>query len=262
MTTIPSRIDRVVACVRNLLQQSIYPDAVVVNLPDVSRRQGWRYRVPEELRRLALEDKRVVVNRCGADVGPLTKLLPTLVLETNPQTRIFPVDDDCVFPRDYFSELLSASLAAPNTVFGYHGLMIKSRSAGDWSMVNQHEGAVDVVETVTGAVYRRGMLTGLTAPPVDCPCMLADDLWLNDHVARRGFKRVLLMSDPDRITSRGRKDMPMYNDLTASDPLYMMNVMPAAANTSGNGNSKCIRYLHATRDAVTQIAPPTTIKAS
>jgi hypothetical protein len=218
--------------------------------------------VPEELRRLALEDKRVVVNRCGADVGPLTKLLPTLVLETNPQTRIFPVDDDCVFPRDYFSELLSASLAAPNTVFGYHGLMIKSRSAGDWSMVNQHEGAVDVVETVTGAVYRRGMLTGLTAPPVDCPCMLADDLWLNDHVARRGFKRVLLMSDPDRITSRGRKDMPMYNDLTASDPLYMMNVMPAAANTSGNGNSKCIRYLHATRDAVTQIAPPTTIKAS
>lgn len=236
LTTIPSRILTITKTIEGLLKQSIEPDAVIVNVPDSSRREAVRYVIPQALIDLAKKDKRVVINRCGEDIGPATKMVPTLLIETDLNTRIFPVDDDCEFPPKYFEELLLSSINDPNTVYGYHGITIENSTKGKWHLINQHVGDVDVAETVTGVVYRRGMfdLNKLHIPSSDEPCFLADDIWLNAHIAENGYKRRLLLSGPDGISNRGRNGMPMYNNLDAPNPLYIENIF-------NNNNSKCIR---------------------
>jgi len=236
LTTIPSRLHLLTPCVERLLSQSICPAAVVVNLPlGKSNREGCRYRVPEQLRTLALKDTRVVINRCPNDLGPATKLIPTLDLETNPNTRLFPVDDDCHFPDQYFEELLLASIDDPNTVFAYHG--INFEHDGEWRFVQQYIGTVNVAETVTGVVYRRGMFSDIQVPKYGDACYLADDIWISNHITKNGYRCALLKSGADGITYRGRDGMPMYNNLDAPNPLYALNI-------GNNNNARCIRTLN------------------
>lgn len=207
LTSLPSRLTEIQDTLESLVQQSIQPDAIYLCLPEYSVREKRPYRIPAALQTYLQKHPVIQVIPCE-DLGPATKLLPVLTIEKDPETRLFPVDDDCLFPPQYFEELLAASLKYPHTVFGYHGL--KVNSLGQYQFINQYAGFVDVVETVTGAVYKRDMLDpeGFHWVTRECPCFFTDDLVLNAHVAERGHPRVLLMSDPDHGITRGRQGMP------------------------------------------------------
>jgi hypothetical protein len=237
VTTIPSRISRMVKTVDNLLKQSINVERVIINLPRWSKRENCAYIVPCELTLLQKNyDGRVFINRVRDDLGPATKLIPTLSIEKHPNTRIFPVDDDCTFPIHYFDELLYASIMEPNTAFGYHGMMVTHNEETNTNICNLmhlHKGPVDIVETVTGAVYRRAMFNEHTILPICKQCFLTDDIWISYHVKNNGYARKLLMSGVDNTVTRGRAGMPMTNDLNAPNPLYIDNVF-------GNNNDKCV----------------------
>lgn len=233
LTTIPSRIQTIEDTIQHLLDSSIKPDKVILNLPDVCKREGLRYIIPSNL--LSLQRKypnQFLINKCKIDYGPATKILPTLMLEKHPQTRIFPIDDDCIFPPKYFEELLYNSILCPNVAFGYHGLDIDSN--GSPSFAQHRTGDVDVVETVTGAVYRRGMFND-TIFDIPDKCFTTDDIWINHHVKNNGFKRRLLLSQVDGYFERGRDGMPMLNR-ESSNPLWMLNIV-------GSNNLKCTKFL-------------------
>jgi hypothetical protein len=85
----------------SLEAQTIRPDKIYVNLPYKSKRTGEEYVVPSYLS----ENPNVEVLRSEIDYGPLTKLVPTLHKETDPDTIIITVDNDKVYNKKMVSHL-------------------------------------------------------------------------------------------------------------------------------------------------------------
>lgn len=238
-SSIPSRVDNLVKLVHNLMTQTVKADAVHINLPYYSLREKKPYTVPESLARLAEHDYRgrLFINRCE-DTGPITKLLPCLRMEPDPSTIILPVDDDVGPPPRYFEELVYFSIKYPGTAFGYHALMF-DRETMQPVVVFERTEAVDVVETVTGAAYRRAMFDDrvFDVSKRD-PYFTTDDIWINANVAQNGFNRMLLKSGQDAIELRGRKGMRMTHEYDAPNPLYKIN-----GGGGGDYNARSARLL-------------------
>lgn len=223
-STIPSRMDSIIKLVHNLMTQTVKADALYINIPYYSLREKTPYSIPEELARLAEDNYRgrLFINRCE-DAGPVTKLLPCLKSEQDPSTVILPVDDDVDPPPRYFEELLYYSLKFPGTAFGYHALVFDLDTMYPHVVFERAE-AVDVVETVTGAVYRRAMFDDRIYDVCKKdPYFTTDDVWINANVARNGFSRVVLRSGQDAVELRGRKGMRMKHEYDAPNPLYKIN---------------------------------------
>ena len=102
LTTHSERVHYLDAVVAGLLQQTVYPAAVVVNLP-----LGCEW-VPQSDSTLpfALEVRHV------EDLGPATKLIPSLSLY--PGLPIVTIDDDVEYRPELFAELLDAHRRYPS----------------------------------------------------------------------------------------------------------------------------------------------------
>jgi hypothetical protein len=87
-----------------LSRQSVKPDKIILNIPEVFERTQQTYQVPKEL-----EEMNVEVNRCSRDWGPATKLVPTIAyLRENgypENTRILYCDDDIYYPPQMIETL-------------------------------------------------------------------------------------------------------------------------------------------------------------
>jgi hypothetical protein len=90
LTTSPKRLGTLEKTLHSLLGQTSLPDVIQVNLPSVFLRNVFE--------RLSLLENPLIRVLWHPDVGPLTKLLPTLETETDPETLIIIVDDDTFYP--------------------------------------------------------------------------------------------------------------------------------------------------------------------
>ena len=223
LSTLPSRADRVHETVKDLLDSTVHPDAVYVNVPFYCERLKEKYKVPDNLVELAAKSEgRVIINRCE-DSGPATKLLPVLREETDADTIIFTADDDVHYPRDYHEELLEASEANPERAYGYRGLNFRNNGAPRY--VASETGPVDAIEGFTGACYRRGFFDANSVEQVPkTECWFTDDIWISSHLSSRGVDRILLEGEPHNV-GMGRKGKPVRQrkTLSATDPLHLEN---------------------------------------
>ena len=121
MTTTPGRISLLGPVLDSLAQQTLPPSCVYVNVPTWSKRFNSTYVIPQELLARAPQ---VIVNRCDLDYGPLTKLVPTLMLETNPNTLIVTVDDEYFYPPQLLAELVAQHLRTPHAALGFAGQQV------------------------------------------------------------------------------------------------------------------------------------------
>ena len=155
----------------------------------------------------------IVVNWC-TDVGPATKLLPTLELETDPGTLIATVDDDVAYHRSMLQQLVAAMQQWPHCAYNYAGQIIEAvesrrglrsepgsisgayavRSA-DTDSYKTHPQAVDILEAFLGAIYRRDFFSD-AVHEVDPLCVTTDDIWISQHLASRGIPRIRLPQQP------------------------------------------------------------------
>lgn len=164
--------------------QSVRPDRVVINLPDVFSRTGECYVPPAWL----FKTSSVLVHFCGADAGPVTKLLPTVRLyESSPQTRLVVVDDDREMWPHTLELFLRWSGCLPDGVIGNWGIPAQSadpRPVPDdtLGLRNSH---VYVADSVLGvAAYmlraRHADATHLANVPTNASfCRTHDDLWIS-----------------------------------------------------------------------------------
>lgn len=108
MTTIPSRIGMLDLVLKGLLDQDRLPARIILNIPEFSHREQIAYAVPPHLERLqALE-----IRRCE-DLGPATKVIPTLVAQA-PDQPVLVVDDDRLQPRWFVSRFEEAAARWPD----------------------------------------------------------------------------------------------------------------------------------------------------
>jgi hypothetical protein len=194
LTTIPSRMPYLAATLKSLMRQSRAPAKIILNLPDVSKRENTPYPVPSFLQGL----RSVQIMPCE-DLGPATKLIPTLLHEAHTQ-KIIVVDDDRIYPANLVADLEDAADSHPTCAFGMSGWVVPQDLVDRPTTVhaNLHMLApspirarrlrgsmpVHILQGLSGYIVRPGFfdLAKLTdyrgAPP---ECYFVDDVWISGH---------------------------------------------------------------------------------
>jgi hypothetical protein len=212
LTTLPNRIGNIDPTLINILRQQKKLDVLYLNIPDKTLK-GDEYNIPEgyEDRFNNISKTKFVINRCGKDLGPLTKLAPVLYIETDPDTIIYIFDDDVLIHRDVVELLYNKSLIYPKCCVGFSGVCVGFfpfyyQSAID----NEEDVEVDWLQGVHVVLYKRNMF----GDPIDL-IKFGDNTWVKDY---------LVFNDDHRISgylnSVGKKMISVgYNAQT-----YIQNI--------------------------------------
>jgi len=189
LTSIAGRAALLARAMDSLARQTRPADALYLWLP---REQFAE--IPPEYRFPGVEVRRV------ADLGPATKLLPTLEVETHPETLLITVDDDVEYPPELIERLVGAARILPDCAIGFTGWCVEFGPEGE--RVRHFNEAVaeaailqpvQVLEGYRGVLYRRDFFGA------DLPAHLAalaafrmhDDMLFSGYLASRGIARVV-----------------------------------------------------------------------
>ena len=152
-TTIPTREKSVVEMVESLRKGTVLPDDIYVNMPDWYPRfkKGPDPAITEKLVSMGVK-----VNSCK-DYGVLTKLLPTLKVETNPATLLVVVDDDVIYQPRFLEGLVKAHSEFGCSV-GYSGIyypetMLQKLGKIRYAIFQGHGSEVEMFECAFGFAF-------------------------------------------------------------------------------------------------------------
>lgn len=115
LTTIPSRIELIAMTLKSLLDQTVLPARIRLNVPYHSRRENRDYQIPGWLEGLQM----VEIVRCD-DFGPATKLFPTLG-DAAADDPLVVVDDDRLYPPGFIADLTAAAARDPDSAQALSG---------------------------------------------------------------------------------------------------------------------------------------------
>jgi len=128
LTTIPERLSNtsygergVQACIKSLCEQT-YPNYEIhFNIPNTYKLHGVEYNIPEWLAEMEKEHSHLKLYRVE-DVGPSTKILPTIQRVEDPSTILIVVDDDMIYRKELVEEHVKNQSTLENCAIGYDGL--------------------------------------------------------------------------------------------------------------------------------------------
>ncbi|MFM8747544.1 MAG: glycosyltransferase family A protein [Aestuariivirga sp.] len=194
LTSIPSRLGLIERTLKSLLRQTIAPAGIVLNLPRFSRRENASYVPPAFLDGLT-----AVTIRWCEDLGPATKLLPSLLHEAREQ-QIIVVDDDRIYPSTLVEDLTRASAREPGIAPCMSGWVVPidltDRPTTVWSNLRMLPPApvrarrlsapfrVDIVQGLSGYLVKPGFfdlaaVSDYSAAPPEA--FFVDDVWISAH---------------------------------------------------------------------------------
>ena len=154
LTTIPSRVNNLSLVVDSILNNTIVPDIIYINIPRISSKENKEYEIPEELK---LNNK-VKINITEKDFGPLTKLYPTLLEELDPDSVIICVDDDKEYDDHLIEHLLLASEKYPHScicISGWNYINLGILALPITIPINNMVKNVDILQCYNGVLYKR-----------------------------------------------------------------------------------------------------------
>lgn len=108
LSTFGDRIHSTALTVESLLEQTVKPNHLILNL---GRQYEGRGKIPGSLRLL---ERRGLEIRFTSDIGPYTKLLPTL--KEYPNATIITADDDVLYNFDFISNMVNEHIQHPNEI--------------------------------------------------------------------------------------------------------------------------------------------------
>ena len=160
LTTIPTREDSVIKTIESIQRGTVQPDVIYVNLPEWYPRFK---RGPDPNLKTKLRDLGVTVNECK-DYGVLTKLLPTLDIETDPETLIVIVDDDMNYQHRFLEGLVKGYNEFKCPV-GYSGIaypesVLKAYGHLRYHVFFGHGTRTEMLECSFGFAIPRGVMDG------------------------------------------------------------------------------------------------------
>lgn len=124
LTTVPERMNLQVddgfkSVIESLCKQNYESYEVHLNLPEIYKVTGEKYIIPEWLSNFTNEYKHLKIFRVE-DIGPVTKVIPTIQRES-PDTLLIVVDDDLVYHPDMIAEHVKWQNELKNSVIVYDG---------------------------------------------------------------------------------------------------------------------------------------------
>lgn len=204
LTTTPDRLPKIRQTLLSLLDQSIQPNAIFLNLPEISLK-GKTYDIPVDLMNFPL----LTINRPKLDQGPATKSLPVLAdPKVDEDTLIVVLDDDQVYPYTLLETYLRAGENAPDQALTICGWKVPSslkhadkkilRGAGlkltDPKPNVMQDEMVEIIQGASSYAVRKRFFTKeisdfSIAPP---KAMFADDIWISGQLAKNNIPRKLI----------------------------------------------------------------------
>jgi hypothetical protein len=144
-----------------------------------------------------LEDLGVIVNVCK-DYGSLTKVIPVLDVEKDPETLIVVLDDDVSYQPQVIEGLVHGYLQF-RTVVGYSGIAypetaIQHMGRNGYALYLGHGNCAEILECAFGVLFPRGCLEGFPVPepmtPESDKCLyLTDDFIFSKFFDSKGIQK-------------------------------------------------------------------------
>ena len=168
LTTIPTRLNSKYRydmrfCLESLLNQNYSDFEIHLNVPNIFKKTGEEYLIPEWLDDMLENNSKLKLFRTE-DYGSATKLIPTLQ-RTNDGDIIIVVDDDIVYHEELINEHLKNIEKWPEYVIGYDGMRSRdlkgnfSSHFGDsrdyYYTALKRNALVDIIQHYKSVVYRR-----------------------------------------------------------------------------------------------------------
>lgn len=156
LSVLPTRFKGLKPTLNSLTDQSVLPEKIILNLPKTFRRDKTNYVIPEYVKNHPL----VEINWIENDLGPATKLLPTLDLyKDDPDKLIIIVDDDQIYPRGMVENYIKHSKELPDAAMTLSG----------WTVPKSFDHA-DKVQ-LYGGIVRFYRMDNSVAKPVQVDCL-------------------------------------------------------------------------------------------
>lgn len=198
MTTLPDRLTTITEPIKHILRQSHPLDVLYLHIP-LQTLKGKTYKIPEDfMDKFDGYPTKVVLNRCKRDYGPITKLAPSLELETDPNTYILTFDDD-IIPNRYLVKTLYEKIQQyPNECLGFSGVC-KGFFPFFFQFVidNKRDIPVDWIQGVHVVAYKRSFFTTIHElitfgddTPAKDSLLWNDDHRISSYLAHKNIPRI------------------------------------------------------------------------
>lgn len=203
-SVIPSRLPTLSKCVESMLNQTVPPDRIVINIPQYFRR--FKCHISDDLIP-RFDSKRVVINRCD-DMGPGTKLLGSLSYVSDDSLLVL-VDDDMEYDTQLV-EHLSRCVLETNAASSFHVYQIKSRRS--YIIGQGSDGfAID-------GKHLRDIQSFFAIAQKNMHVWLNDDLWISFFLFLKGVD-IVSCKDFCRSHVQGYVEGEVFTPVAAPDGL-------------------------------------------
>lgn len=227
LTTSPVRIDKIEPVITSIMNQTIIPDKIIINIPHIFKRTNETY---DSIPTFLTDNNLVHINRCE-DIGPLTKILPSIELAKYMDSVIISIDDDISYPENFIERLVNESMKYPHCVIAGSGA----------ASYKKH--FTELLEGYCGALYRKHFLIDFPIDDISNyprACYLGDDLTLSNFLSKKRIPIISLFDlqkdiYPHRLLGYGHNN----------DALHLSHT-----NNTFNGHDykSCIDYLKENND--------------
>ena len=196
LSVLPSRFKGILPTINSLTDQSVLPEKIIINLPRYFKRDKTNYEIPQYIH----EHPLIELNWIEEDMGPATKLLPTISrYEKQPERLIIVVDDDQIYPRDLVSNYVENEKLLPDVAMTLSGWTVP-RSFDHADKKQQYGGIVrfyrtdnsvnkpEQVDCLQGAAsfavkpkfFNKNVYDFANAPG---EAFFVDDIWISGNLA-------------------------------------------------------------------------------
>lgn len=195
LTTSPKRLPKLLAVFATLDLTNV--SRINVVLPKLYGHKKEKYgKIPDKITKFP----KVKIIRVAKDLGPITKMLPTLTKSRDPNALVISIDDDVAYPMGMVNELIyQRVIKHPKTVISMGTAMpfrteVKGMSKW-WPQRRQKRPFADVIEGWSSVLYSPNVVDA------DCmkklgslskQCFLSDDFVISYALAHAKTKRALI----------------------------------------------------------------------
>jgi hypothetical protein len=208
MTTSPKRIESIEKTINCMLGQTLKPTRIILNLPTIFKRDNSTF---GNLPQFITNNPLIKVN-FTEDIGPATKILPSVRLATNPEAFILSVDDDIYYPPDLLRQYVETAESFDRDVVVSNSF----RMPGARNICNKAKECAplrNLLEGYAGVLYRQRYLADMDysilfdREKADA-CYRGDDYFLSNHIHK---KKIPIIALPERRFEEMKKSFDYKN---------------------------------------------------
>jgi hypothetical protein len=179
LTTSPTRINNIKPVIDSILNQTIQPNSIYLNLPFVYKRTSDKFnKIPD-----FLNHPKIQINYVE-DIGPITKILPTLRNNFIDDPLIISIDDDTIYGIKMIEIMLKYHQAFPNSVLT--GSSYKNYSKLILDPLPHRIG--NMVEGFSGIAYPYKMFKNMDIDlNIPKECYFSDDFIISNYINNKNI---------------------------------------------------------------------------